>query len=373
MHVEANVYFMHNYTGLIFHWTFTVVKDSSVSLFNDKLFIGYFWLLTWFQLFKTVFLSQHKSVKKSRVLLQGPAEACDKTAITLKSFPRPECRPSWVQTQHTDILASFHILGSCGHSLFPPRTFVFKTQAFPWARYGTVIGYHKSLQQVCEENVVINSGTNKGSGLFSVIFICSRPVRPCIVPGKVRVRSVIWLRTSVFSPPSSYIWNSSPFLSQAVPQITAFTVMEFWQETSPIGTPTAYELTLVPSVLTTYRNVWATRLWVGHKNPLVHCVLEPPQCLWNIPASILLSIFHGRCLGAFFRTGSNFTPPFVSCNWPSLRTWHLLSQSSNTVSTSTATSDVQENITWPGVGQGKYELFQTCNLPDYPVYPKSKQ
>lgn len=172
MHVEANVYFMHNYTGFVFHWTFTTAKDSSVTLFNGKLFIGYFWPLAWFQLFKThfpVFLSQHKSVKKSRVLLQGPPEACDRTAIVLLSFPRLERRPSWVQTQHTVIPASFHVLGSCGHSPFPPRTFVFKTQAFPWARYETMIGRHKRLQQVCEENVVSNSGTDKGSGLFSVI------------------------------------------------------------------------------------------------------------------------------------------------------------------------------------------------------------
>lgn len=41
-------------------------------------------------------------------------------------------------------------------------------------------------------------------------------------------------------------------------------------------------------------------------------------------------------------------------------------------STSTATFDVQENITWPEWGR-KCELFQTCNLPDYPVHPKSKQ
>lgn len=104
----------------------------------------------------------------------------------------------------------------------------------------------------------------------------------------------------------------------------------------PIGTPTACELTLAPSALTTYRDVWTSRLWMGHKSQSLSSLwvpalrLESPQCLWNIPASILLSIFHGRCLGAFFRSGSNFTPSFIVSNWPSLRTWHLLSQSSNT-------------------------------------------
>lgn len=98
--------------------------------------------------------------------------------------------------------------------------------------------------------------------------------------------------------------------------------------------------------------------------------LEPPLGLWTIPASILLFIFHGRCLGAFFRTGSSFTPPFISCNWPSLWTWHLLSQSSNTVHPQ---PHPMYKKTLHDRGGGKYELFQTCNLPDYPVHPKSKQ
>lgn len=82
--------------SLILQWTFIVVKDSSVTLFNDKLFIRFSGPYPDFSCLKpvSVLLSWNKSIKKSRVLLQGFTEACGKSAITLTSSAAAHS-PGW--------------------------------------------------------------------------------------------------------------------------------------------------------------------------------------------------------------------------------------------------------------------------------------